>query len=169
MNRQLQITLFIYTLCIIGMSIFGSAQVLAQRSDSIYYTTSKKRIDQTPQIKTNIKSYRPSFGFIPYNSFATGNAQPAQSKSGKILTVLKVYPNPVDDQVNIVLRLERETMLSIRIMDLLGNEVMTLANERFPSGDITKSYQLPNRLNSGIYFLRIVAGAETSVKRISVL
>ncbi len=169
MSKQLQITLFIYTLCLICMSIFGNAHVFAQRADSIYYATSKKRVDHTPQIKTNIKSYRPSFGFIPYHSFSTGNTQPAQSKSGKILTVLKVYPNPVDDQINISLRLERETMLSIRIMDLLGNEVMTLANERFPSGDITKSYQLPNRLNSGIYFLRIVAGAETNVKRISVL
>ncbi len=169
MSRHLQITLFIYTLCLICMSIFGSAHVLAQRSDSAYFTPSKKRVSNTPQIKTNIKSYRPSFGFIPYNSFSTGLAQAVPAKSTKILTVLKVYPNPIDDQINISLRLERESMISIRIMDLLGNEVMTLANERFSAGDITKSYQLPNRLNSGIYFLRIVAGAETNVKRISVL
>jgi len=54
-------------------------------------------------------------------------------------------------------------------MDLLGNEVVTLSNERLSSGEQTKTFTIPNRLNSGIYFLRIVTGSETVVKRISVL
>ncbi|WP_432713504.1 T9SS type A sorting domain-containing protein [Pedobacter sp.] len=154
------------------MSVFGSDQVFAQRMDSINYSMTQKKttkVNNTPQIRTNIKSYRPYFGFIPYNTFLTSASTATSIKYDKILTVLKVYPNPVEDQINIMLRLERESLLSIKIMDLLGNEVITLANERFPSGEITKSYTFPTRLNSGIYFLRIVAGAETSVKRISVL
>ena len=169
MNKRSQITLFLYILCIIYMGVFANAKVLAQQSDSISYTVSKKRINNTPQIRTNIKPYRQSFGFIPYNTFLIGPNKPAVNKQEKILTVLKVYPNPVDDQINITLKLERETILTIKIMDLLGNEVITLSNERYPSGESTKSFSIPNRLNSGIYFLRIVAGGETSVKRISVL
>ena len=169
MKRPTQITLLIYTLCIACMSVFGSTQVCAQRADSIYYASLKKKVNNTPQIKTNIKSYRPFFGFIPYNTFASNFNKATVAKSDKILTVIKVYPNPVDDQINITFRLERESILSIKIMDLLGNEVITLANERFPSGETTKNFSFPNRLNSGIYFLRIVAGGETSVKRISVL
>ena len=169
MNRKSQITLFLYTLCIICMSTLASAKVFPQQSDSISYTISKKRINNTPQIKTNIKPYRQSFGFIPYNTFLIGSSKPAIVKQEKILTVVRVYPNPVDDQINITLKLERETILTIKIMDLLGNEVITLSNERYPSGESTKSFNIPNRLNSGIYFLRVVAGGETSVKRISVL
>jgi len=151
------------------MSTLASAKVFPQQSDSISYTISKKRINNTPQIKTNIKPYRQSFGFIPYNTFLIGSSKPAIVKQEKILTVVRVYPNPVDDQINITLKLERETILTIKIMDLLGNEVITLSNERYPSGESTKSFNIPNRLNSGIYFLRVVAGVETSVKRISVL
>jgi len=169
MNRKSQITLFVYTLCIACMSVLASAQVFAQQSDSISYTVTKKRVNNTPQIRANIKPYRQSFGFIPYNTFLTGSTKPATVKQEKVLTVLKVYPNPVDDQINISLKLERETILTIKIMDLLGNEVITLSNERYPSGETTKSFNIPNRLNSGIYFLRLVAGGETSVKRISVL
>jgi hypothetical protein len=169
MNRRSQITLLLYTLCITCMSVLASAQVFAQHSDSIVYTVSKKKLNNTPQIKTNIKPYRQSFGFIPYNTFLTGPAKASPVRQEKVLTVLKVYPNPVDDQINISLKLERETILTIKIMDLLGNEVITLSNERYPSGESTKSFNIPNRLNSGIYFLRIVAGGETSVKRISVL
>jgi hypothetical protein len=90
-------------------------------------------------------------------------------KQDKILVVTKVFPNPVDDQINLTYRLDRESMVSIKIMDLLGNEVVTLSNERSPAGEQTKTFIIPNRLNSGIYFLRIVAGPETIVKRISVL
>jgi len=151
------------------MGVLGSAQVFAQRSDSIYYSSSKKKANNTPQIKANIKSYRPSFGFIPYNTFLVSSPKAASIQPEKILTVVKVFPNPIDDQINVTLKLEREAVLTIKIMDLLGNEVITLSNERYPSGESTKSFSIPNRLNSGIYFLRIVAGGETSVKRISVL
>lgn len=82
---------------------------------------------------------------------------------------MRVYPNPVDDQINLTIRLERESNLTIKIMDLLGNEVVTLSNERLSAGEQTKTFTIPNRLNSGIYFLRFVAGSETIVKRISVL
>ena len=169
MNRKSKITLFLYTLCITCMSVLASANVFAQPSDSISYTVSKRRINNTPEIRANIKPYRQSFGFIPYNTFLTGPSKVATVRQEKILTVVKVYPNPVDDQINITLKLERETILTIKIMDLLGNEVITLSNERYPSGETTKSFNIPNRLNSGIYFLRVVAGGETSVKRISVL
>jgi ribosomal protein S6 len=50
----------------------------------------------------------------------------------------------------------------------LGNDVVTLANERAPAGEQTKTYTI-NKLNPGIYFLRILASGEPVVKKISVL
>lgn len=168
MNKLSKITLGIYVLCITCVGVMCSMNAMAQKSDSIYYSTKSKKIGRTPQIKANIQPYRPVFGFIPYNNILL-NGNKSGAKPDKLLTVLKVYPNPIDDQINVTLKLERESNLSIKIMDLLGNEVITLTNERAPSGEITKSFTIPNRLNSGIYFLRVMAGAETSVKRISVL
>ncbi|WP_074589200.1 T9SS type A sorting domain-containing protein [Pedobacter antarcticus] len=153
------------------MSVLCSVSVFAQRSDSISNNAKYKRIVKTPQIKGDVPSYKPSYmpgsSFNPNNSVVSSNKQ--NGKQDKILSVMRVYPNPVDDQINLTIRLERESNLTIKIMDLLGNEVVTLSNERLSAGEQTKTFTIPNRLNSGIYFLRFVAGSETVVKRISVL
>ncbi|KEQ30415.1 hypothetical protein N180_14830 [Pedobacter antarcticus 4BY] len=153
------------------MSVLCSVSVFAQRSDSIANNAKYKRIVKTPQIKGDVPSYKPSYmpgsSFNPNNSVVSSNKQ--NGKQDKILSVMRVYPNPVDDQINLTIRLERESNLTIKIMDLLGNEVVTLSNERLSAGEQTKTFTIPNRLNSGIYFLRFVAGSETVVKRISVL
>ncbi|SHF83037.1 T9SS type A sorting domain-containing protein [Pedobacter caeni] len=170
MNRKLRIALLLNILCIICMSVFCSLSVFAQKSDSTISNVRAKKIYKTPQIKANVPTYKPrsTFGYIPYND-VTSTKTASNIKQDKILTVSKVYPNPVSDQINLILRLDRESNLSVKIMDLLGNEVVTLSNERIPSGEQTKSYTIPNRLNSGIYFLKISSGSETIVKRISVL
>ncbi|MCD0490279.1 T9SS type A sorting domain-containing protein [Pedobacter sp. MC2016-14] len=171
MNKTSKTAFFAYVICCACISLLCSMPVLAQKSDSIYYSSRAKKVNRTPTIKANIQSYKPSYnaglGYLPYNNSLL-NAK-GSIKQDKILSVSKVYPNPVDDQVNVTLKLDREGVVSIKIIDLLGNEVITLANERMVSGEQTKSFTIPNKLNSGIYFLRIVCGAETIVKRISVI
>jgi len=168
-------TSLLIVFCAICIGFLTSLDVLAQRPDSTVATSKIKRISKTPQIKSSITPYKPpfnnEFSFITYNSILSSNAtiKPSGLKDDKILTVVKIYPNPVESQVNLILRLDREINLSVKILDLLGNEIVTLSNERTASGEQTKTYVIPNRLNSGIYFLRISAGAETVVKRISVL
>jgi len=156
--------------CIICIGILCNISVFAQKSDSVNYFSRSKKAAKSTAVKPNLPSYRPlfdGFTFIPYNSLLAGKA--AAAKSEKNLTFIKVSPNTVDDQITVVYKLERESNISIKIMDLLGNEVTTLATERSASGEQTKTFSIANRLSSGIYFVRIVAGAETSVKRISVL
>lgn len=166
-------------LCSICIGVLCSFSVWAQKSDTGANSSNIRRISKTPQIKANIPSYRPynsATGFIPYNKVLSSNLSANGRSSGltsdKILNVLKIYPNPVNpnfDQINLILRLDREITLTVKIMDLLGNEIVTLSNERAAAGEQTKSYSIPSRLNSGIYFMRISAGSETIVKRISVL
>ena len=172
MNKTSKTAFLSYVIWCTCIGLLCGMPVLAQKSDSIYYSSRAKKVNRTPTIKANIQSYKPSYntglGYIPYNNSLI-NGKSNAVKQDKILSVSKVYPNPVDDQVNVILKLDRESSVSIKIMDLLGNEVITLANERMPAGEQTKSFTIPNKLNSGIYFLRIVCGAETIVKRISVL
>ncbi|EDM35862.1 hypothetical protein PBAL39_06771 [Pedobacter sp. BAL39] len=171
MNIKLQTALLFNILCILCMSVFCSLNVFAQKPDSAVNNIRAKKIYKTPQIKANVPTYKPKtgFGFVQYGDVLSSNKINGTPKQDKILSVLKIYPNPVNDQINLILKMDRESNLSVKIMDLLGNEVVTLSNERVPSGEQTKSYTIPNRLNSGIYFLKIVSGSETIVKRISVL
>ena len=164
-----QSLLFNFT-CIICLGVLSNMTAFAQKTDSVNYISRSRKISKSVTPKFNTSVYKPlsnGFGLIPYNSVLLSKG--TSSKPEKNLTFLKVFPNPVDDQISLVFKLERESMVSIKIMDLLGNEVATLANERASSGEQTKTYTIANRLSSGIYFVRIVAGAETSVKRISVL
>lgn len=153
------------------MSVLCSLSVFGQKNDSLATGIRSKKINKVPQIKANVPTYKPkyNFGYVQYNDLVSSNKSANNLKPEKILTVVKVYPNPVDDQINLMLRMDRESNLSVKIMDLLGNEIVTLSNERVPAGEQTKSYTIPNRLNSGIYFLKIMSGTETVVKRISVL
>ncbi|WP_316827186.1 T9SS type A sorting domain-containing protein [Pedobacter miscanthi] len=105
-----------------------------------------------------------------FNSYSTTPKNTTVAVKDKLLTIVKIYPNPVEEQLNIILSIGKDgTQTTIKIIDLLGNEVATLANERLNSGEQTKTFNIPSRINPGIYFLRVIAGSESQVKRISVL
>lgn len=167
------ITLLLNVFCLLGICFMTSVTVFAQKPDTTANSNRYKKLFSTPQIKGSVQSYRPkyNFGIVPYSelSATSKNTTTYSARVDKLLSVVKVYPNPVEDQVNLVVKMDRESNFSVKIMDLLGNEVVTLANERIAAGEQTKTYNIPERLNPGIYFLKIISGSETVVKRISVL
>ncbi|WP_240186936.1 T9SS type A sorting domain-containing protein [Pedobacter nanyangensis] len=154
------------------MLLLLCSAVFAQKADTsrISVRPKTKPAAKFPTIKGSVQPYRPNiYNYLPATN-PTHNAPVANKEKGeKNLTILKIYPNPVLEQLNINLRLDKETSISIKITDLLGNDIVTLANERLPHGEHTKTYNMPSKLNAGIYFLRIVAGGEPVIKRISVL
>ncbi|CAN5326555.1 hypothetical protein BH09BAC6_BH09BAC6_17820 [soil metagenome] len=87
----------------------------------------------------------------------------------KLLSNVQVYPNPVTDVINVKYEVSRSTTVTIKIMDVLGNDVITIFSRRVESGEHEYPYVLNNRLTRGFYFVRIVAGTESVIKRISVL
>lgn len=168
MKLKPKIAFSLSLLCILCMVTLLGSSVFAQKIDTskISYKPKPKVVSRVPQIKANITPYKP--GNVSFSS-SSGNSLNSQIKTGKVITVLKVYPNPVSEQINISLKLERESTFVVKITDMLGNDVVTLANERAPAGEQTKTYIIPNRLNTGMYFLKIVAGGEPVVRKISVL
>jgi hypothetical protein len=87
----------------------------------------------------------------------------------KLLNNVQVYPNPVTDQINLKYDLSRYSIVTIKIVDVLGNDIITIFNQRREPGEQTYTYMLNNKLNRGFYFVRIYAGTESVIKRISVL
>ena len=82
---------------------------------------------------------------------------------------VKVYPNPVADEINLSYSLKKDGLVVIKILDVLGNEVSTLLNQKLNAGLQTNKFLIDRKLTSGFYFVRIIAGSESVVKRISVL
>lgn len=87
----------------------------------------------------------------------------------KLLTDVQVYPNPVTDQINVKYILARNAIVTVKVMDVLGNDVVTLVSQRIGTGEQSFTYPINNKLSRGFYFLRVTAGTESVIKRISVL
>jgi hypothetical protein len=87
----------------------------------------------------------------------------------KLLNNVQVYPNPITDQINVKYDLSRYSNVTIKIVDVLGNDIATLFSQRLEPGERTFNYPLNSKLSRGFYFVRIVAGTESVIKRISVL
>jgi hypothetical protein len=82
---------------------------------------------------------------------------------------VKIYPNPISNQLNLSYTLSKDYTVTVKILDVLGNEVATLLSQKISAGEQVNSFNLTSKLNSGIYFIRIIAGSESIIKRISVL
>lgn len=176
MKLYTKITLLTKLACTLCIVLLCSVNSWSQQIDSIHISLKSrtKKTSRIPEIKANITPYKPLFmtvgGSGMFNTYSTVPKNATVVLKDKLLSIIKIYPNPVEDQLNIILAIGKDgTQTTIKIIDLLGNEVATLLNERLNSGEHTKNFVVPNRINPGIYFLRVIAGSESQVKRISVL
>lgn len=81
------------------------------------------------------------------------------------------YPNPFNPSTVISWRLAVSSDVTLKIYDVLGNEIATLVNEVQQAGrhsatfDATNNHQLTtNKLASGIYYYRLQAGQQSQTK-----
>ncbi|MGO1521038.1 MAG: T9SS type A sorting domain-containing protein [Sphingobacterium sp.] len=86
----------------------------------------------------------------------------------KLINNVKVFYNPVSDEIAINFKLNKTNTVTIKVMDALGNEVLNLHNGSLEAGMQNLSFDTQQKLSEGFYFVRVSSGTETIVKRISV-
>ena len=74
------------------------------------------------------------------------------------------YPNPFNPTTKINFSVPVNSLVKLKIYDVLGKEVMTLINEQKQAGNYAAEFNGAN-LSSGIYFFRMEAGEFVDVKR----
>ena len=84
------------------------------------------------------------------------------------IETVNVYPNPVFENLNISYSLNKESNILIQMFDMNGKLVNTLVNEYLISGKYTKVFTIDNRLEKGIYFVRINKENTSLIKKIIV-
>ena len=72
-------------------------------------------------------------------------------------TLSQNYPNPFNPTTTISYKLPERMYVSLKIYDIIGNEVDELVNESQNSGNYSINFNASN-LSSGVYFYRIQAG-----------
>lgn len=106
---------------------------------------------------------RPFATNFPFGSVTgiTGNEQ-ALSYS-----LSQNFPNPFNPATVIRYSVAKESMVNIKVFDVLGREVATLVNSRKIAGNYQVEFDARdyNNLSSGLYFYRIQADGFTDLKR----
>jgi hypothetical protein len=78
------------------------------------------------------------------------------------------YPNPFNPTTNIRFSLTNSGMVSLKVYNLLGEEVAVLLNQEMGIGVHTVSFNASN-LSSGMYFYTIKVGEFTSTKKMMLI
>ena len=180
--RNFYLGMLAIVITLVGMSMPGRADAIAP-AGRLSIDTSKV-IKATISTKiTDTRLNKPAFlkngvmvDFVPFKpgkekvfSGTPTSRTAKQGDSDKVLNNVKVYPNPVSDQLNLSYSITKDSKVTIKIMDVLGNEITTLLTERLSAGDQANSFSIASRLSSGFYFIRVSVAGEIITKRISVL
>lgn len=164
------------------------AKSIAFQTDSLIKSTLKFK-DSRPNRPVFNNAFKTDFDAFMYKmtSLKTGlslkeNASNTTSKNQNTKSIsnvsldlqkpidnVKIYPNPVSDQINLSYSLKKESLVTIKILDVLGNDVAVLFNQKLSSGTQNNKFMIDSKLNTGFYFVRIIAGSDSIIKRISVL
>jgi plastocyanin len=78
------------------------------------------------------------------------------------------FPNPFNPTTMISFDIPFQTTVSLKIYNLIGQEVATIANENMPAGSYSKMWNAIS-MSSGIYYYRLQAGAYSETKKLVLL
>lgn|SRR5690606_6693848 len=167
MKHKYFYTLIFIFLCLsifLGLPGIASAGATIALQDSTENKTilSKLSDTRTDKQKGTLYTFKPFAPYAPYLKMD-------HREAAKTLSNVKIYPNPISEQLNLTFKLSKKVNVSIKIMDALGNEINTLLSEQLEEGNQVHTFSIKSNLNSGFYFIRIMAGTETVVKRIQIV
>ncbi len=144
----------------ISLNCAFASTITPPQHDTLNYTYLKKKVKKNPL----------TFTLPPIKPGVISSTKLVVPRSDdKLISNVEIFPNPITDQINLKYVLSRNSNVTIKMVDVLGNDVMTLFSQRVEPGEQVLNRALSNKLNRGFYFIRVVAGTESVIKRISLL
>ena len=100
------------------------------------------------------------------------NAESVQTENSVPVTfnLNQNYPNPFNPTTTIEYSVPQNSFVSLKVYDIAGKEVATLVNTQVSAGNYSVNFNADlYRLSSGIYFYKLTAGNQVSVKKLVLL
>ena len=94
----------------------------------------------------------------------TGIEEDSFQETPGTFTLQQNFPNPFNPSTTIKFSIPSESFTTLKVYDILGNEIEELVNEQLSAGNYKFNFVADN-LPSGIYFYRIISGSYTAVKK----
>jgi len=106
-------------------------------------------------------------------SFGASTDVKAENNSLTTFELAQNYPNPFNPSTVIKYSIPKESFVTLKIYNLLGQEVATLVNEDKPVGTYNAKFSTSDvssgKLTSGIYLYRLTAGNYVQTKKMMLL
>ncbi|NWG29209.1 MAG: T9SS type A sorting domain-containing protein [Ignavibacteriaceae bacterium] len=101
---------------------------------------------------------------IPQKRYLLNNRQLVQNE----FNLSQNFPNPFNPSTTIIYTLQENSFVTLKVFDILGNEITTLVDEHTVAGNHSVIFNA-SELPSGIYFYSLTAGNLTSSKKLILL
>jgi len=98
---------------------------------------------------------------VPYKT----NLMNPNSLNVKEYSLSQNYPNPFNPITTIAYSIKHDGLVSLKVYDVLGNEVASLVNDNQAAGNYSVQFDASD-LPSGIYFYKLISGNFISVKKL---
>ena len=111
-------------------------------------------------------------GAYPVLNLFNGNLVTAVQRESQLptqVTLEGVYPNPIRSNANVVLELMTSGTITISLVDVLGRPVLYRDLGIFQTGRLDIPIDLPDKLASGTYILRIQTGNHSVTSPVQVI
>ena len=82
--------------------------------------------------------------------------------------IIRIFPNPVSGTAEIEFSLSERENVTLKILDINGREIITLADDERDAGFYTEEFS-SDRLNAGVYFCTLRTKMKTYCKKIVIL
>jgi len=87
-------------------------------------------------------------------------------------TLSQNYPNPFNPSTKIRYTIANAGLVSLKVYDVIGSEVVTIVNSNQEAGNYTVTFnsnEVKRNLSSGVYFYRLESGSFVSTKKFVLL
>jgi hypothetical protein len=105
-----------------------------------------------------------NFNSIDFIQLEPSNTELEKNIELKDYILFQNYPNPFNPKTNIKYSIVDKGFVSLKVYDVLGNEVSTLVNEEKLTGKHEVDFNA-NGLTSGVYYYKIQAGNYFETKK----
>lgn len=78
------------------------------------------------------------------------------------------YPNPFSSETSLNISLSKKADVNVEVYSVTGQKVMTQSCGQYPAGQFNVNLNASN-LNSGLYFVKVLAGEQSTTTKINVL
>ncbi len=121
-------------------------------------TIGQQFVGSTQNANTAIES-----GFLVHGAFGPTNINEGKQLPQKY-SLFQNYPNPFNPSTTVHFELPKESYVTLKVYNMLGQEVLTVLDNEFEAGRYNVKIDGAN-ISSGLYFYRLVAADFIQTKK----